>query len=226
MPTTGIALLDAFLALLDAWGYLIVFGFTVLENLFVVGSFTPGETVVIAASAVAANARLALPGVWLSSVFGTITGSMITYMLGRRAGLLTVRAFVARIADTRTGRFLRIDDSAIDDIYEHFHKDGAKTVLVSRFAVGAKNFVPAVAGATGMPFFWFALYTVVGAIVYTSIMCTIGWFLGENLEEALKVASRIGYVGLGAMLTLIGAAWYGRRRYKASHELDRVESEG
>jgi membrane protein DedA with SNARE-associated domain len=42
---TGIPVLDWFLAALDSWGYLIVLAFTVFENLFVVGSLTPGETV-------------------------------------------------------------------------------------------------------------------------------------------------------------------------------------
>lgn len=226
MPTTGVPIIDAFLALLDSWGYLVVFGFTIFENLFVVGSVTPGETVVIAASAVASNGLLVLAGVWFSSVFGTVLGSSTSYYLGRRAGLDGVRGFAARIAHTRTGRMLRVDDAAVDDVYEHFHQDGAKTVFISRFAIGAKNFVPAVAGATGMPLFWFELYTVLGAMVYTSLMCTIGWFLGANLEAALEVASGIGYAGLFLFLALLLGAWYGRRRYRARRTARRVEKDG
>jgi membrane protein DedA with SNARE-associated domain len=214
IPSTGIPLLDWFLALLDAWGYLLVFGFTVFENLFVIGSLTPGETVVIAAAAVAANGQLQLVGVWIVSVVGTVVGSNLSYLLGRRSGLDGVRAFAGWAADTRIGRILRLDDESVDDVYEHFHQKGARTVFISRFAIGAKNFVPAVAGATHMPVFWFELYTLLGAIVYTSLMCAIGWFLGANLETALQVASGIGYVGLAILASLIFLAWYGRRRYK------------
>lgn len=224
IPTTGFAALDWFLALLDAWGYPIVFFFTIFENLFVVGSFTPGETVVIAASAVAANGQLMLTFVWISSFIGTVTGSNISYLLGHRIGLLGVRAFAERVAETRIGRLLRIDDEAIDDVYDHFHEDGAKTVFISRFAVGAKNFVPTVAGATRMPVLWFELYTVLGAVTYTSIMCAIGWFLGANFERALQVASGIGYFGLTLFLGFGIAVWYGRRKYKAKRaELERLE---
>lgn len=215
IPTTGFAALDWFLALLDAWGYGLVLLFTIFENLFVAGSFTPGETVVIAAAAVAANGQLMLTLVWISSFVGTVLGSNISYLLGHRAGLLGVRAFAERVSETRVGRLLRIDDDAIDEVYEHFHKDGAKTVFISRFAVGAKNFVPTVAGATRMPVFWFEVYTVLGAITYTSIMCAIGWFLGANFERALQVASGIGYVGLALFLGFGFALWYGRRKYKA-----------
>ena len=49
-PVTGIWLVDWFLSLLDDWGYLVTVAATIIENLFVIGSFTPGETVVMAAS--------------------------------------------------------------------------------------------------------------------------------------------------------------------------------
>ena len=96
MTQTGIPVVDWFLAVLDTWGYVIVFGFTVFENLFVVGSFTPGETVVIAAAFVASRGDLIIWLVWIASVVGTVIGSNISYWLGRRAGLETVHDFTQR----------------------------------------------------------------------------------------------------------------------------------
>jgi len=215
IPQTGIAVIDWFLAALESWGYLIVFGFTVFENLFVVGSFTPGETVVIAGALVASRDSLSIAGVWLASVVGTVVGSNISYWLGRRAGLDSVRQFTERLAATRIGRLFRIDAAGLDEVYEHFHTQGAKTVLISRFAIGAKNFVPAVAGATEMPVFWYELYTLLGAMLYTSIMCAIGWFLGANLDNALKVASGVGYAGLAIFALFIGGLLVARNRIKA-----------
>jgi len=215
IPQTGIAVIDWFLAALESWGYLIVFGFTIFENLFVVGSFTPGETVVIAGALVASRGALAISGVWFASVVGTILGSNVSYWLGRRAGMGAVQAFTERIAATRMGRLFRIDASGLDEVHEHFHTQGAKTVLISRFAIGAKNFVPAVAGATEMPVFWYELYTLLGAVLYTSIMCAIGWFLGANLDLALTVASGVGYVGLAIMALFVGGLLVARNRIKA-----------
>lgn len=215
MPTTGVPLIDTFLALLAGpLGYLIVFGITIFENLLVIGSFTPGETVVIAASFVAANNELALRYVWIASVFGTIIGSNISYSIGRRAGMEAVRRAVLRAADTRLGRMLKISDEGLEDVQEHFDEQGVKTVLISRFAIGAKNMVPAVAGATKMPVFWFELYTVIGAVLYTSMMCAIGWFLGENIDAAVRVASTIGYVGLGILILFVAGAWITARQVR------------
>jgi len=49
MPVTNTPIVDWLLNALGTFGYLIVFGATVFENLFVVGSLTPGETIVLAA---------------------------------------------------------------------------------------------------------------------------------------------------------------------------------
>jgi len=221
MPPTGIAIVDWFLSALEAWGYLIVFGFTIFENLFVVGSLTPGETIVIAASFVAAQGQLVIGVVWLASVLGTVVGSNVSYWLGRRAGLGAVRAFTERIAGTRAGRLFRIEASSLEEVHNHFHTQGSKTVFISRFAIGAKNFVPAVAGATRMPVFWYELYTVIGAIVYTSIMCAIGWFLGANLQLAMTVASGIGYFGLAILALFVIGLFFARRRLRGRDNTDR-----
>lgn len=215
VPQIGVPAVDWFLNLLDAWGYLIVLGFTILENLFIIGSFTPGETFVIAAAFVSNSGSLSLPLVWVSSFIGTMIGSNATYLLGRRAGLPRVHRLVERLAATRIGRLLKIDPAVLNEVEEHFATDGSKAVFFSRFAVGAKNFVPAVAGAVRMPVFWFEFHTIFSAIVYGSLMCFIGWLLGENIELALRVAGSIGWVGLFVMLAVGTFLVVGRRRYKA-----------
>lgn len=215
IPPTGIPALDWFLALLVSWGYLIVIFFTVFENTFVVGSFTPGETVVIAAAFIASQGELSLALVWGSSMFGTLLGSNAGYILGRHAGMEGVRAFADRAAHSRWGRVLRIHPGVVDEVHDHFHEQGSKTVFISRFAIGAKNFVPAIAGAVKMPFYWFELYTVLGAIAYTTIMCAIGWLVGYEFEAALRIASSIGWVGLAVLALFIFAVVFGRKKHKA-----------
>lgn len=219
IPSTGLAPLDWFLSAMTSWGYPIVFFFTIFENLFVVGTLTPGETVVIFGGLVASRGGLSLPAVWITSVIGTIVGSNTSYWLGRRAGIERVRAFAERLGATRTGRLLRIDASGFDDVQQHFDDHGSKTVLISRFAVGAKNFVPAMAGAVRMKLFWYELYTVLGAMIYTTLMVTIGWFLGENMDQALKVARNISYAGLVLFLLFVLIAYQAGKRIRERRKI-------
>ncbi len=208
-PVTGIGIVDWFLGLLGTWGYLIVFGFTVSENVFILGSFTPGETIVIAAAFVASQGDLSLAGVWAASVIGTLVGSNISYLLGRRGG---------RGAITYWGERFRIPAMRIEAAEEYFDKHGSKTVFVARFAAGVKNFVPMIAGASHMGLFWFELFSLLGAIAQTTLMVAIGYFLGSNLDLALRIGSNVGIFGFLLFVALIVVLIVSRRRYIESRD--------
>lgn len=210
-PVTGVAIVDWFLAALGEWGYLIVFAFTVSENVFVVGSFTPGETIVIAAAFIASRGQLNLAGVWAASVLGTMVGTNISYLLGRKGG---------RDAITSWGERFHIPLMRIEAAEEYFYKHGSKTVFLARFAAGVKNFVPTIAGASHMGLLWFELFSLLGAFAQTSLMVGIGYLVGENFDLALKIGSQVGVVGFLLFVGLVIALLVGRRRFIDS----RVES--
>lgn len=205
-PQTGFAPLDWFLAALDSWGYLIVVLFTISENLFVLGSFTPGETVVMAAGFVAGLGGLNPWLVGIASLAGTMTGSNLSYWFGRRGG----RAGLLRWG----GRFF--DEERIKAAEEYFERHGNKTVLVSRFAAGFKNFVPVIAGASRMRLWIFELYTFIGALLYTTLMVSLGMIFGDNFDRALAIAKSIGWFGVFLLVVMIGFIVWGRRKYIAS----------
>jgi membrane protein DedA with SNARE-associated domain len=202
-PQTGFAPLDWFLAALDSWGYLITAAFTVSENLFVIGSFTPGETVVMAAGFVSRMGGLDPWLVGLASVTGTLVGSNLSYWFGRRGG----REALLRWG----GRF--VDAERIVAAEEYFERHGNKTVLISRFAAGFKNFVPVVAGVSRMRLWVFELYTLIGALIYTTLMVMLGRIFAENFDRALAIARNITWFGLVVLLAMVAFLIWGRRVY-------------
>lgn len=203
MPQTGFAPLDWFLALLDVWGHLIVIGFTIVENLFVIGSFIPGETVVMAAGFVSAGGHLNPWVVGISSMVGTLTGSNISYWFGRRGG----RAALIKLG----GKFF--DPEHIVAAEEYFEQHGNKTVLISRFAAGFKNFVPVIAGVSHMRVWIFELYTFIGALMYTTLMIMLGRIFAGNFDRAITIARDISWAGLFVFLVMVGAVLWARHRY-------------
>lgn len=205
-PQTGFAPLDWFLAALDSWGYLIVALFTVSENIFVLGSFTPGETVVMAAGFVSKMGGLNPWLVGVASLVGTMTGSNLSYWFGRRGG----RAGLLRWG----GKFF--DDERIAAAEEYFERHGNKTVLISRFAAGFKNFVPVIAGASRMRIWIFELYTFIGALFYTTLMVALGIIFADNFDRALSIAKSIGWFGVFLLVVMLGFLWWGRRTFIAA----------
>lgn len=205
MPVTGFAPLDWFLGLLDGWGHLIVIGFTISENLFVLGSFTPGETVVMAAGFVSEMGGLNPWLIGISSLLGTMTGSNLSYWFGRRGGRNALLKW--------GGRFF--DEERIVAAEEYFELHGNKTVLVSRFAAGFKNFVPVIAGASRMRLWIFELYTFIGALIYTTLMIMLGRIFADNFDRALAVARSLTWFGLFLLFAMFAMIFWGRRRYIA-----------
>ena len=214
---TGITIVDWALGLLAApWGYLIVFAFSVSENIFILGTFTPGETVVVAASFMASQGELSLAGVWLASVLGGTIGSNIGYILGRKGG---------REALLRYGDRFHISEKRIEAAEEYFYKHGSPTIFIARFAAGVKNLVPMIAGASRMHVGWFEVYTVLGAMAQTTLMVAIGYFVGANIDTALTIASQIGIFGLVLFVGVVVLLILGRRRFISTRVEQLIEEE-
>ncbi|MHB9002893.1 MAG: DedA family protein [Coriobacteriia bacterium] len=201
---------------MNTWGYVLTAAFTVSENLFIIGSFTPGETVVIAAAFLSApeNGNLSLTAVWFSSMFGTIAGSNISYWFGRKGGRDTL---------VRYGRRFRINEERLAAAEAYFYRHGSKTVFLSRFAPGFKNFVPVIAGMSKMHIVYFEGWTLLSAVAYTTAMCAIGRFVGENFDRALTIAQSLGYFGLALFVIVLGLALFGRRRFVAHRRDDLLD---
>lgn len=208
IPATGIALVDAALRLLVEHAYLITLLATVLENLPVIGSLTPGETIVLAAGFVASlspNDAIVPVAVFIVAFIGSLAGSNVSYLIGRRGG---------RPALERYGHRVKLGERRIKDAEGYFERHGHRTILLGRFAPGIKNLAPLLAGVSHMDLLVFEFYTVVGAAVYAAAMVALGYFFGSNFSLLLKIVSRIGWGALALFVIVVGGGWlFERRRY-------------
>jgi membrane protein DedA with SNARE-associated domain len=216
---TGIAWLDAFLAVMGAWGYAVAFAGALLENLFLAGSFTPGETVVMVVSfAASKDPRLNIGAVWLVSMLGTMAGSNISYWIGHRGG----RPLLERIVE----RFPRMAEG-LHSAEEYFEIHGTKTVFIARFTAGFKNFVPTLAGVTRMPLVPFETYTALSAVVYTTGLAVLGYFFGSNLDAVTYWIGRAGAWALvaAAAIVLVYVGWRVWRSRRIEAQVEEHEAE-
>jgi membrane-associated protein len=196
------------LATLGAHGYLIVLAATTLENIFIAGSFTPGDLITAAAAVVAATHAGADLSPWLLIVVGTIgsvIGANISYFIGYRGG----RELIERL-----GPRFGINTQAIEAAEEYFFNHGAETVFLARYVAVLKNVAPALAGASRMSLWWFEGYSFLGALVYCSGLVGIGWFLGANFRIGLKYFGAMSWLML--FVVFAGGIWLWTR--KRSHD--------
>lgn len=194
------------IAALDQYGYAIVFAATVLENLFIVGSFTPGDVVTAAAAFTAttpAGHSTSVGGLFVAAVLGTWVGTNISYFIGVRGGQTLIE---------RVGPRFGISIEAIEAGEEYFERRGPVTIVFARFVAVMKNLAPTIAGASRMKLVVFELYSFVGALMYAGILIAVGWFLGANFQQGLKYFGAFSWLMFVIVVVVVVALWQGKRR--------------
>ncbi|HEY9391445.1 MAG TPA: DedA family protein [Mycobacteriales bacterium] len=147
--------------------YAVVFGFVFAECGLLVGFLLPGDTLLVAAGAVAATRpdRVSLVVLVAGAFAAAVVGEVVGYLVGARAG------------PTLLGRRRRILTPATLARAEQFtDRYGSLAVLGARWVPWVRTFVPALAGATAMPWARFLVANVVGALAWVPTLVVIGYF--------------------------------------------------
>ena len=148
---------------------LIVFAET---GLFI-GFFFPGDSLLVTAGIFAARGDFDIVALNIVLIVAAIAGNMVGYWTGKRAGA----ALYAR-PDSRF--FKRRYLERTRDFYE---RHGGKTIVITRFMPIVRTFAPIVAGAASMPYARFAIYNVLGAILWVVSLTLGGYMLGRVIPD-------------------------------------------
>jgi len=207
--------LDLFLHLQDhlhaltrehgAWVYGILFLIIFAETGLVVTPFLPGDSLLFAVGAIAANPESGL-NVYLAGVVilvAAIIGDTVNYSVGKFAGAALSKKYPRLIKPeylTKTHQF--------------FERYGGKTIILARFVPIVRTFAPFVAGSGAMDYRRFMMFNVVGAVAWVVTLVPAGWFFG-NLPWVKKnfelVVLGIIFVSVLPMLVEILREWRKRK---------------
>jgi membrane-associated protein len=154
--------------------YAILFIIVFAETGFVVTPFLPGDSLLFAAGALAAAGGL---NVWLVIALlcvAAIVGDAVNYAAGKYVG---PRVFTA--TDRTSGLHRLLNREHLERTHAFFEKYGGKAVVLGRFVPIVRTFVPFVAGAGAMTYATFAVYNVVGAVIWVGICTLAGYGFGN-----------------------------------------------
>jgi membrane protein DedA with SNARE-associated domain len=161
---------------LATWGYVGIFAFVFIGNL---GIPVPEETVMLAAGFLAGRDILDVRAVYGVAMLSAVSGDCCGFAIGRTGG----QALMSRLADNF--EFVRLRYGRLQIF---FRTHGSKAVFMARFIAGVRFLAGPMAGAAGMPFFQFLGWNVLGAIVWCSLIVTIGYLLGDELYRVVRLA--------------------------------------
>jgi membrane protein DedA with SNARE-associated domain len=189
---------------LGVFAYLIVFLGVGIESL---GVPVPGETSLLVGVFLATQGRLSVPVVALVAWVGAVIGDNLGYAIGRRWGTRLVRLPAVRRV---------YSPERLQRAEALFERRGWLAVFTGRFIALLRIFAGPLAGIHRMPWPGFFVANATGGALWVAVIVVIGVLIGSNLDRAISLVGRVGYIGLGVavlmVLAYVGVRVWRRRR--------------
>ena len=160
--------LDGLVSDYGGWVYAILFLIVFCETGLIVTPFLPGDSLLFAVGAIAANGRLDL-FVAMGLVLVAILGDTVNYSIGRYSGHKLIQKFPRLIQQKH-----------IDQTHRFFERYGGKTIIIARFVPIVRTFAPFVAGIGAMTYARFMMFNVLGAVLWVGLLTPAGYFFASH----------------------------------------------
>jgi membrane-associated protein len=161
--------LEAVVAQYGVWVYAILFAIIFVETGLVVMPFLPGDSLLFVCGAIAAIGGLSLPVLIVLLIAAAVLGDAVNYSVGKYFG--------PKVWSWEQSRFF--NRAAFDRTHAFYEKHGAITIIVARFLPFVRTFAPFVAGVAAMTYPKFALYNVVGGVLWVGSLTVLGYVVGN-----------------------------------------------
>ncbi len=176
------------------WTYAVLAVIVFAETGLVVTPFLPGDSLLFAAGAICA---LGTMNVWVMIallIVAAILGDAANYTIGNRLG--------PKIFSSTTSKLLNREH--LNRTHAFYERHGGKTIILARFMPIIRTFAPFVAGIGAMRYRQFAVYNVVGAVVWVASFSLLGYYFG-NLDLVRKNFTLV--IGVIIVLSVLPAVW-------------------
>ncbi|RAX49810.1 hypothetical protein DQ353_08270 [Arthrobacter sp. AQ5-05] len=156
---------------LGPWVILLICGIVFAETGLLVGFFLPGDSMLFTAGLLVATGALdvGLPLFALLIVIAAFAGDQTGYLIGRKAG--------PAIFNKPDSRFFHREH--VNKAHVFFERFGGRAVVLARFVPIIRTFAPVIAGVAHMRYRVFALYNLLGALLWGVGVTLLGFWLGQ-----------------------------------------------
>jgi membrane-associated protein len=165
--------LETFISNYGIWVYFLLFIIVFCETGLVVTPFLPGDSLLFAAGALAANPSNNL------NVGIIIVSLIIAALLGDNTNYFTGRYLAKKGAGAKLFGIFTIRKDYLDKTHVFYEKNGPRTIILARFVPIVRTFAPFVAGVGSMTYKRYIMYCIVGAILWVTMLTLTGYAFGN-----------------------------------------------
>ncbi|MGA5323986.1 DedA family protein [Streptomyces seoulensis] len=208
----AVNVLDAH-SLLATFGTLGIAVVLFAETGLLIGFFLPGDSLLFTAGLLCASGtaggsvHLSLGWVLAAAAVGALTGAQAGYLLGRRAGPTLLKR-------TNSRKLREGADRAADILERYGH---AKAIVLARFLPVVRTVLNPLAGVLAVPARTFALWQVVGGLLWTVGLVLAGYGLGASVPNVDRYLLPIIAVIVIVSLVPVGLELLRSRRSRSAN---------
>ena len=170
-----------FLHLLPYWGYPLMF----------VLMFFEGPFATMIAAFLASQGLFNIGIVFLLSVVRDVLGDIGLYHIGYYGGPKIIE---------KAQKFLKIKDATIETLKNKFHQNSERLIFYVKSTTGLSYITFTLAGALRMKFSKFLKNSILGGLVWSSLLVLLGYFFGY---AAAQISQYIKYAGVAIFAAAI-----------------------
>ncbi|MDP8938530.1 MAG: bifunctional DedA family/phosphatase PAP2 family protein [Actinomycetota bacterium] len=190
------AAFDYLSSLASPWGYVIVGLLAALEASAFVGLFVPGELAMLVGGYLAYQGRASLSVMIAVAVLGAVVGDSAGYEIGRHFG--------DHLRRGRLGQRIGAERWARAEAYLRTH--GGRAVFFGRFVGVMRALVPALAGASHMPYRRFLAWNALGGVIWAPGLVLLGFAAGRSYRQVAHYAGQASLLLLVVFLVIVAIA--------------------
>ena len=161
-------------ALVQQYGYIIIFMMTFLECALFLGLFVPGETVVILGGILSNQGSLHPFLVFITVFLGGYLGDIAGYFVGHAWGKDVLQ---------RVGRRFGYKEKHFHEVHIFFEKWGWIAIIIGRFLSLFRSLLPATIGTVKYSKAKFFSFDAIGTFLWSATFVSLGYFLGQSWQS-------------------------------------------
>ena len=199
----------ALVYIVHSMGYAGIFFMAAIESTFIPIGI---EFTLVPAGYLVYQGHLLFPLVFLSSVTGSILGSIINYYIAIKWG----RTFLLRHQ-----KLFMMNEAKLAKMESFFARHGAFAVLIGRLMYGVRHYISFPAGLARMDFKKFCLFTAMGDALCVSFYIGLGYAVGGNETE---IHQAMPLIKIGILFLVVSAIFFYTRKQKSKRQsLQKIE---
>lgn len=161
------------------WIYALLFAIIFCETGLVVTPFLPGDSLLFAVGALAAQGLISWQIILPLLLVAAIVGDSVNYAIGKWVG--------PKVFHYESSRFFKRE--YLMKAHAFYEKYGGRAIILARFVPIVRTFAPFVAGIGSMSYGKFFLYNVTGGVLWVGLFLGAGYFFGALpfVQKNMKV---------------------------------------